>query len=327
MASSKMAGKSSASKRPPRAWRWALLLVWCELGCRPGAFDDLGSVGAASEAEAGLDAGSEPDGSGAGPDDAAGGESGQEEDVGSGPDDAAPGPEDAAEPLDAAGDDAAAPPADAAPPDAAITDALPPVDAGPTTVELPILSDRDDALWRVASGGLEEMLHFSAAEHGSAGYTIEVGVDGEQCRAGLRFALPIAPGARVLAASLRLQRVGSETEADPKASMRVQVYDASSVGPFDHAHMHQDPAEHASGGLWLGASVGAFHVGSSGDFTQSEDLSELVQHVVDRPDWIEDGYIGFVLTPDEMAGEQFAQFRDSAADANPPTLTVTFQGQ
>jgi len=302
---------TNAGFSPARSRYALLLLVWCGLGCRPGDFDDLAATGGASEADASSEAGSTLDDAG---DDAGLADA----DVDASEDDAeAPdAPSDAAEPSDAA---QSADAADAEPADAA------PADAGPSTIVLPIRSDRDDALWRVGNGGLEEMLHFSAAEHGSAGYTIEVGVDGEQCRAGLRFALPIVPGSRVLAASLRLQRVGPASNADPGATLRVHVYDSASVGAFDYAHVHQDPAEHASEGLWAGASVGAFHVGESDAFTESEDLSELVQHVVDRPDWMKDGYVGFVLTPDRIEGTQYAQFRDSFGGTNGPSLTITFQ--
>lgn len=292
------------------------------------------AAGAVSEAEAGIDAGSIPEDASAESRDAAdardAGEAAgdaalPEADGSSEPGDAAS--EDAAQPRDAASSADAAAPSDAAQPsDAATRDAARP-DAGPTSLVLPIAEDRDDALWRVASGGLEELLHFTAASHSSAGYTIEVGVDGEQCRAGLRFALPIAAGSRVLSASLRLMRVGPATDADPGSTMRVHVYESASVGPFDHAHVHQDPAQHASGGLWLGASVGGFAVGQSNAVTQSADLSELVQHVIDRPDWIKGGYIGFVLAPDQMDGTQYAQFRDSFEEMNRPSLTITFEGE
>jgi hypothetical protein len=318
-----MARFKSAGTRLARARlaQGGLLLACWTLGCRPNAFDDPSGP---SPADASLDADSEPDDSSMAATDAASNPSDAGED---GEDAALPALDGSSEPpgteLDATAPADAAQPSDATQPsDAAPADTAPP-DSGPSTLVLPIGSDRDDALWRVASGGLEELLHFSEAAHGSAGYTIEVGVDGEQCRAGLRFALPIERGARVLAASLRLSRVGPN--ADPGSTMRVHVYDAASVGPFDHAHVHQDPAEHASGGLWLGASVGGYHVGSSQAFTEIDDLAELVQHVIDRPDWVKDGFIGFVLGPDEMDGDQYAQFRDSFAGVNAPALTITFQ--
>ncbi len=314
---------------PAAGAKLALLALVCVSGaCRPGAFDDLGRDGsAATQGDAGIDAAQQPPHErDAGEDfDAAadadmapsGGDAGEAED------DAALG--DAAEAPDAT----EAPDAKEAPDAAELSDAAHTGDAagpGISTVVLAIQSDQDDALWRNASGGLEELLHFSEAAHGSAGYTIEVGTDGEECRAGLRFALPLEPGSTILEATLRLSRVGPQSNADRGSTLRVAVYETASMGPFDHAHVHQDPAEHVSAGVWAGGSVGGFHVGLSDASTQSPDVSSLVQHVVDRPDWRKGGYIGFLLSPDDMSPGEYAQFRDSFAQADPPTLTLSFRG-
>jgi hypothetical protein len=197
-------------------------------------------------------------------------------------------------------------------------------DAGPVTRSFVIAADQDDAVWRSAGANLlEELLHFSQSEHGSAGYTIEVGVDGEQCRAGLRFQLPIARGARIVSADLTLTRVGPESNVDAADSMRVFVYDADDVGPFDHAHAHAMPDEHVGGGLWA-RSVGGYHVGASNARTTSGDLSALLQRVVDRLGWTRGSYVGFVLVPDQMAAGAYAQFADVLHDQPAATLRVTY---
>lgn len=198
-------------------------------------------------------------------------------------------------------------------------------DAGPTTRSFPIATDVDDALWYISGANkLEELLHFSEAAHNSAGYTIEVGTDGEQCRAGLRFQLPLGRGARIVAATLTLTRVGPQDDADPFDTIRVHVYDADTVGAFDGAHVHSDPKEHVAGGLWS-KSVGGFHVGRSYTATESGDLSELLQHVIDRPGWTRNAYLGFVLTPDQMPAGDYAQFADQVEDdVAPATLKLTY---
>src|SRR5688572_17141410 len=81
-----------------------------------------------------------------------------------------------------AGSDASA---DAAVEDAAVDASGPEPDAGPQTLSISLTEDGDDGIFCQISGELDEKLHFSRDE-GAAGYTIEVGVDSEQCRTGLR---------------------------------------------------------------------------------------------------------------------------------------------
>jgi hypothetical protein len=52
--------------------------------------------------------------------------------------------------------------------------------------------------------------------------------------------------------------------------------------------------------LWS-VTVRGFLAGENGALLESPDVSGLVQHVIDRPDWQEGGAIGFYLAPDTVA--------------------------
>jgi hypothetical protein len=182
---------------------------------------------------------------------------------------------------------------------------------GQTTLnlELTIAEPSDDCTWI----GNEERLQFSATEA-----ALEVGTDAEMGRVGLRFSLPIAAGARIVSAILRVYRVAGDSAAGD--TLAIQVFDAATVSPFDPSHMHA-PAAHAGGGLW-GTSVGGIPVGKAKQFTQTPDLSALVQHVLDKPDWSHGNAIGFVLAPESMSG--WASYSDSASGVGVASLRLSY---
>lgn len=166
-------------------------------------------------------------------------------------------------------------------------------------LELTISKPTDDCTW---INGSEERLRFSDTEQ-----TLEVGTDAEMGRAGLRFTLPIAAGSRIVTAILRVYRVLGETgDAD---TLAIQVFDVANVNPFDATHMHA-AQDHASGGLWAIKASG-MPVGKANQFTQSPDLAPLIQHVLDKPDWMPGGAVGFVLSPEMMNG--WVGYADSSA--------------
>lgn len=166
--------------------------------------------------------------------------------------------------------------------------------------ELKIAAASDDCTW---IHGTEERLRFSDTEP-----VLEVGTDAEMGRIGLRFTLPIPQGSHVVTAILRIYRVGGETaESD---TLAIQVFDAPTVSPFDATHMH-DAAGHAAGGLWSSIKAGGMPVGKASQFTQSPDLTPLVQHVLDKPDWAPGNAIGFVISPETMSG--WVSYGDSSA--------------
>jgi hypothetical protein len=178
----------------------------------------------------------------------------------------------------------------------------------PVELNLPIADDSDDATW---INGTDERLHFDDTD-----FSIEVGVDSEMGRVGLRFVLPIPHGATIASANLRLRRVAGE--AAETESIQVQVFDSSSVAPFDEAHVHV-PSGHAN--IWP-ATVSGFLLGANGQELESPDLKVLVQHVVDAPDWSSDRPIGFVLSPDHMA--TWVAFADRGGGAGQSALRVVF---
>jgi hypothetical protein len=212
---------------------------------------------------------------------------------------------------------------DAAAEDAAADASEPEVDAGPQTISVTLTEDSDDAIFCIISGDLDEKLHFSP-EEGAAGYTIEVGVDSEDCRTGLRFTLPVEPGVQVESAVITLRRVGPESNVSESATMRVQVFESPAVPPFDEAHQHDTPAQHASGILWP-TTVGGWPVGPTDASTESPELRALVQHVVDGPAWQAGSAVTFLLSPDVMTDNEYAQFRDAYAAEYPPVLTLRYR--
>jgi hypothetical protein len=103
--------------------------------------------------------------------------------------------------------------------------------------------------------------------------------------------------------------------------MRVQVFDSAAVPPFVAAHEH-GPADHAP--LWA-TSVNGFRVGALGEDTQSPELAQLVQHVLDRAEWKDGSSVVFVLSVDSIATGQYADFTDYAADpARAARLQLTY---
>jgi hypothetical protein len=212
--------------------------------------------------------------------------------------------------------DAGAPTTDASAP---TTDASAPV----TALELSIAGDQDDGAWIMEEGVLEERTHLNPVDHNTAGNVISVSTDDGLNRLGLRFALPLERGAQIVSATLTLMRVGQEDFANATDTMLVRVFDSDSVAAFSDAHRHKSPSEHAPEGLWPQA-IGGFAVGVSGSRTTSPDLSVLVQHVIDRPGWTRGAYIGFVVSPEQMAPFTFAQYVDSF-DAPAPKLSLRYR--
>ena len=98
------------------------------------------------------------------------------------------------------------------------------------------------------------------------------------------------------------------------------MYESADVPPFDDTHVHP-PAGHCPGGLWS-ATVNGFALGDNGTWITSPDLYVLVQHVVDRPDYVAGGYIGFVLSP--APSVVWASFNDSSAGSNAARLHVVY---
>jgi hypothetical protein len=103
--------------------------------------------------------------------------------------------------------------------------------------------------------------------------------------------------------------------------MKVQVYDSANVPPFDDGHTHA-PEAHAVGGLWATA-VGPIWVGENGKPVQTSEIKHLVQHVVDRPDWVNGAAIGFVFSAQVM-GIRWVDFADSSLGTGQASLRLAY---
>ncbi|HMI83515.1 MAG TPA: hypothetical protein VK550_05440 [Polyangiaceae bacterium] len=179
------------------------------------------------------------------------------------------------------------------------------------SVVLTIAKDQDDATW---INGTDERLHYDIDS-----LYLEVGADTEAGKAGLRFDLPVPPGSTINSAIIQLHRTIGDALADE--SMKVQVYDSANVPPFDDAHTHA-PEGHAPGGLWP-TVVGSIWVGENGNPVQTPELKGLVQHVVDRADWVGGASIGFVFSAQVM-GVRWVDFADSSLGTGQAFLQLAY---
>jgi hypothetical protein len=174
-----------------------------------------------------------------------------------------------------------------------------------------IAADVNDALWL---NGDDERLHYSATD-----LTLEVGTDAEIARTGLRFQISIPPRALISSAKLGLR--SADLHTDSTSTMKVLVFDTVDVPPFSDLHEHL-PEGHAK---LAGKDIRGFVVCESGQVCVSPNIAELVQRIVDKPEWTGSGWIGFVLAPDDaFAASSWISFEDSAADGVPPTLEVVY---
>lgn len=185
----------------------------------------------------------------------------------------------------------------------------------PVEVTLRITNDADDAVFITNGDTVDERL-----KYGLLSPAIEVGTDAEQGRVGLRFTLPIPVGSRIISAVLSMTRVeGSAASTD---TMRVEIYDSANVPAFSDQHQHR-PQAHVVGGVMPGA-VGGFSVGEDTERIVSPNLTELLEQVLQRPDYRAGSAIGFVLSPDEMSG--WVMFEDSSAiTSGAAQLSVVYQ--
>lgn len=198
----------------------------------------------------------------------------------------------------------------------------------PATLDLTIRDDRDDATWINVDGGEEERLHYDDRANG-AGRHIEVANDRENGRSGLRFVLPVPIGATVISARLSLQRFRNtelqymQAWAAASATIQVQVFESPQIAAFDPAHRHP-PAEHAPmPGVWA-TSVKGYRVGEFDEVVESPELRELVQHVVDKPDWAPGRAVAFLLSNDTIAETHYVDFSDSSAGKVSPRLKLVY---
>lgn len=222
----------------------------------------------------------------------------------------------------------AGPLVDAGRPDAeaeAAVDAGPPA---PVTLDVTLRDDRDDATWIFVNGVDEERLHYDDRANG-LGYHIEVANDRQKGRTGLRFVLSIPPGASVSSARLFLKRFrNTEPEymqdwAPASATVQVQVFESTQLAVFDASHRHA-PSEHGPmPGVWA-TSVKGYRVGEFDEVVQSPELKQLVQHVIDKPDWAAGRVVGFLLSNDTIPETDYVDFIDSSAGAGAARLRVVY---
>lgn len=186
-------------------------------------------------------------------------------------------------------------------------------DAGTTRVQtFTLTANGDDASW--CDPYLEGRTPID--EMASAAPYFDLSEDEASCRIGLRFVLPLGPGARIKSALLTLKRTDGEFATTERIA--VGLFSSSNIGPFSDSHSHA-PTAHA-GNLVQGMVVGGWVIPPIGDSMQSPDLTPLVQAAVNRGDWQTGRTLGLMLGP-ETVGPYWLRFGDSGS-ANPPSLRL-----
>ncbi len=150
------------------------------------------------------------------------------------------------------------------------------------------------------------------------GFGLCAGVDGGGVyQSGFQFALDVPPGAAIVDAYLTVT-ASYDQFGFPEAS--ISAYDVGTAEPYDAAHTHALSAHHALTESSVSWSFGLFSPASEYD---SPDLSPLVQEVIDRGDWSEGNYIGFVLDGADSPFFSWHCFYNYQS-GYPATLTVSF---
>ncbi len=167
-------------------------------------------------------------------------------------------------------------------------------------VVLTIAADSDDATW---TGSTEQLM----IENG--GLLLQIGKGAQMPTAGLRFSVPLPQGSQVIDARLELHLL--TLTATVGSTVSVQVWNSIAVPAFANGHIHRAEG-HAQGGL-SAASIGG--LSAVWGTTVSDNLSTLLQPLINRTEWSSGSYVGFVLTADQMPSGTWAGFEDSSHDA------------
>lgn len=213
--------------------------------------------------------------------------------------------------------DAPPPQSEAAPPEASPPDAMP--EGGPP-MPMPVMwsasisNDAYDVNWINEDGHTFEKFRYR--DDDDSGKHLEIGNDADPEFIGLRFPLPLAKGALIQSATLTLQRfpitfASFPGNAPATDTMKVQVFDSAQVPGF----MHIVEKKHTDRGAIWPPSVNGFALGEPGKLTSSPDLSMLVQHVIDRAEWVPGANVVFLLSGDSLKSGNYADFTDHSYDA------------
>lgn len=133
---------------------------------------------------------------------------------------------------------------------------------------------------------------------------------------GLSFALAVPPGATILSATIEVT-ASNDQQGSPVADVRAyDVGDAPAFAPGSNVALTDFAALTDASVTWI------FPPFAPGVAYETPDLAVVVQEVVDRGDWADGNFIGFVLDP-TSPGDQWRCVRNFAS-GTPPTLTVTY---
>lgn len=190
-------------------------------------------------------------------------------------------------------------------------------DAGPTPIDVAVTADTDDGSFCLLNGSMpQERLSDSMQ-----GNFTEVGTDAEECKAVLRFVLPVPRGATIMDAKLTVNHVtGSNFNGE---DMLVHVFNTPAFPPLNAGHMHT-LAQHTDAGLVPETAV--IKWAPKAATITSIDLSALVNPVVNRADWAPGQTVTFLLVPDGTTPVWWFGFEDSNAKLiHPPTLHLSYR--
>jgi GH25 family lysozyme M1 (1,4-beta-N-acetylmuramidase) len=132
---------------------------------------------------------------------------------------------------------------------------------------------------------------------------------------GLRFHVPVPPGAIVTSANI--QFTANETNSEPTI-LSIDIEAADNASRFDSNNLSGRVIASTSV-LWQ--PVPWLTVGQSNALQRTPDLTPLVQAIVSRPGWVKDNAMAFLFTG---AGHRTADAYEQAG-GTPPRLTITYR--
>ncbi len=178
-----------------------------------------------------------------------------------------------------------------------------------TTIVAPAVPAADrNAQWTLAAG--------QQPGHPNEAAALGIGRDANgTLQVGLEFPLAVPPGATVLSAHLKVTGAAAR---DGFPNVAVTAFDVADAPPFVHGSTAPIPSIASALGETIAWVVEPF---VDGQGYESPELRNLIQALVDRPDWQSGNHVGLLIDGTSTIGSQHRRFRN-VASGTPPTLEV-----